>query len=214
MSEINIPQVTEQPSDLVFSSPEISRDELPYISRDIEGQSWSTIMAIGLLMEHENDLRDNNNLADMVSAGLSGVVDNSVSDDDLSVLYEDSVSRRSSIGLGPIDEDTYKKERDPRLLRNFAYDVILASGLEYELGDDILTAKQDNNIVSISDSSVGKATSPGSADKDIKSDAESIAVSLGLEVGTSDLQGKNLIIDNPLPIDSTDVYIKKVVANV
>ena len=213
MSEIDVIKATEQPDDLVFSTPDISQEEYPFVSRYIDDQNWASVMALDLIMQHENDLRDNNNIAVVISDSLSDVIDNTVNDDDLNGLYTESSDRRADIDLEPVDEEIYKKQRDPRLLRNFAYDSIIASGIEHELHDDLITSEPDDSIVNVSDDDVEKNIGGGEAPEDIKSDAEEIAVKLGMEVQHSDLDDKNLIINDVFEVDSTDEYVKKVIGN-
>lgn len=208
MAEINIQEATEAPADLSLSSPEISQVEIPFLKRVFSNQSWSTMMASNFIMTHENDLRDNGTLADVISASIS-MVEKDVTPDELDALYDASVLRREEIELDPIDEVTYDNQRDPKLLNGFALDVLDAMGFKSEFHPDLTTEDLDERIVTIEDDSVEDNVVDGEPSS-IEDQAETIAIELGLE-HIPDETDSNLIVPTIFETDSTDPYVKKVI---
>jgi len=209
MAEIDVNKATADPEDLTLVSPKVAEPEIPFIKRVFPNQSWSTIMAVNFIMMHENDLRDNDVLSDIVAASMSVAIE-SVTQDELDALYEASVERREDTDLDPIEEDTYKTQRDPVLLRDFVSNILVALGLERDLAEDLTEAIPDDRIVAIVDEAVAESREVGTA-SEIEARAEAIAKKLGLEYVPPETLGKNLIVPEVYETDSTDPYIKKVI---
>jgi len=210
MAEINIQQATARPANLKLVSPKLQEPEATFIERAVPNQSWSTVMALNFIMEHENDLRDNAVLADVIASTISATISGGVTQDDLDEFYAESIERRGDIDLEAIDETTYKNQRDPTLLRNFVASVLIGSGVEEELAEDLVEAVSDDRIVAVVDDAVGEQRELGSA-AETEARAEEIAQKLGLQRIPSDLEEKNLIISGVFVTDSTDSYVKKVI---
>jgi len=209
MAEIDINKATLDPEDVVLSTPVTPTVDIPFITRDYVGQSWSSIMAVNFIMEHENDLRDNDVLADVITEGLSGAVD-SVTRDELEGLYGESVSRREEISLDPVEPDVYRNQRDPKLMKSFVLEALVGMGIEQELGEDVTSADPDDRVVVVSDEGVQEQRDSASP-SEVESVAEDIAKKLGLEYVPTDTDKKNLVVPEVFVTDSTDDYIKKVV---
>jgi hypothetical protein len=210
MAEIDISKATAEPDELQFATPTVIEQPDLFIKRVVPEQLWSVLQAINFIMHQENDLRDPNNWADIVAATLSNIVDRSVTDSDLETLYVESGERRSEIDLESITEETYKKQRDPRLLRDFILEVLIAGGLEEELAEDLVETLSDDEIVELTDQVVKDATESGTAPAQ-KTRAEEIALKLGLDIQTDMITNQNLIIEEPFETDSTDPYFEETI---
>ena len=210
MAEINVPQARTEPDDLTVVQARQTAEVSAFQSRSIPSQSWSTMQALNFIMLHENDFRDPAVLADLIVSSIYEIIDSKLSQDALSVLYDESYDRRASIDLDGIDEDIYKNQRDPQLLRQFILELLVAMGLESELTDDISEVLSDEQLLRITDDAVKSARDKG-APSEVEEISEQIAVKLGLQFQAPDTVGQNLIIDQPYELDSTDSYVKMVV---
>jgi len=209
MAEINVQEATADPADLELVSPDVSAPDIAFIRRIFPDQSWSTIMSINFIMHHENDLRDNDILADIMATGILKAVER-VNQDELDALYAASVIRRTETDLEPLDETTYKDQRDTNLLKGFISEVLVASGIEAEFAEDIVEALPDDRIVAIVDDAVEEQREAGTASS-VEREAERIAIKLGLQYVPGNTDNKNLVVPEIYTTDSTDPYIKKVI---
>lgn len=208
MAEIDVTKATADPEDLTLSTPEETDVDPKLFSRAFSGQMWAMMQSLHFIMAQESDLRDNDVMSDIIASTL-GPTEEIPSTTDLDAFYEESEERREDISLEPVDETTYKRQRDTRQLKDFSFEMLVAMGIEQELGEDTTEAEGDDETVRLSDDTVEESVGEGT-DPEIKSTAEAIASDLDMET-TDPLAGnQNLIIEDPYVLDSTDPYVKKV----
>jgi hypothetical protein len=201
-------QATTQPNVLTLA-PDISPVPMKFISKSIPNQSWAMTQALNFLQMYTAGLRDPEAIADMLTSSMDSAIDKNASNQTtLSVLYQESSNRRAALGLDPIDENVYKSQRDPRLLKGLVVNLLNDKGVESDLQEDMTVESRTLSDVEVSDPDVRPAWQIGASPEE--EEAIRIAQKLGLQVMHSSSELINLVIEDPPEIDSTDPYIKKV----
>jgi hypothetical protein len=164
-------------------------------------------MAIKFVNLQSSDLRNPDVLGQLLADTITPTLPTIAPDP--TAAYNTSVERRAEIDLNPINENVYDQQIDPKRVKQFAIELLNATGIESELGEDITVNATTSTTVNVEDPSIRPIweEQPTSASETA---AIAIAQKLGLNLSPPISYNQNLVIPGPYAVDSTDPYIRKV----
>ncbi len=135
---IDFDKALADPPDLTAEAPEIPRrPKVPVPVRPIENQLLSAKRAFDMRDDFSNGFRDVNSDVNDESFALFGPITIAPTSDQINIELDKSNTDRAELGIDPIDENVFRRFRDPENARTLASQFVIAMGLEQVLGQDL-----------------------------------------------------------------------------